>query len=435
MCLGALEGKRRIIFVAPFAHCDGHHCYVACTESLALSNAGEKVLLLTFNGLIDASAQPNLEVRNVVDPRYRQIIDLISSREISKWPFMFLTAFLTLLRASQIYEEEGYSVIHLRDADPFPFLPRLVGLFYKETQWVVSLLATLERVPLVGPLSRLSLWKPIYRISSANGNRYLYVCQNEEVKDYFSRKFLNGLISDSIYELPPMIPNSNKSIPKITSDFAKEHLGLPTGKIIFLSFGSVHKGKDLNTIFSAVNTVPDSICLQAGKTTSNMIAAVNKLKKIYGRNIIFRDNYIPEDEKPFYFAASSAVVLSYAKNFNATSSMLWEACRFGIPVIASRSGDLGQMVESFGVGLTFESQNPESLRDAMIQFMSLDQKRIESLKNNCEKFCNYFSDEEWITRCSELYRKLGQSVLATGDRKSSGHVYITKSNLAPHELV
>lgn len=418
-----VEKKRKILFVAPFAHCDGHHCYEACIETEALSTAGMEVVLLTFNGLIDESVRPKIVMKTVLGINHRPIIDRMNSRDLTKWPSMLVAALLTLIVALQIYGKEKFDVIHLRDADPFPFLPRLVGLFAKNARWVVSLLSTLERVPYAGPLSRFPPWCTVYKISLMNGNRYLNVCQNPHVKDYYSKEFLGGILYGTVYQLPPMVSSLNYTHAQMSQADAKVHLGLPADKTIFLSFGSVHNGKDPETIFSALESFQNVICLHAGKTTSNMISSFDLLKRRYNGNVMYNDQYIPETEKPYYFAASSAIILSYTKNFKATSSMLWEACRFKVPIIASESVQLGGIVRSFGLGLTFDSQNPSSLREALASFMTLGNNTIREMKNNCEKFCSYYSDEKWTAKCKELYQELQEIKPLYRNEKSPGHIY------------
>lgn len=430
------KDRKRVLYVAPFAHCDGHHCYAACAESEALSKSGAQVLLVTFNGLIDESARPKLvNIVSLVGKRFRPALTRINSHQKIKWLFMFLSALLTLARATQIYRKGRYDVIHLRDADPFPFLPTLVGLFSNSTRWNVSLLATLESVPLAGPISRLPLWRSLHNVSLANENRYVYVCQNDRVRNYYSNEYLAGLFHGYVFELSPIIPSQNSRVGRISREDAIIKLGLPSDKIILLSFGSIHKGKDPKTIFTAVESLPQVVCLHAGMTTSNMASYFDTLKNHYRSNVVFHDKYIPETEKPYYFAASSAIILSYTKDFTATSSMLWEACRFRMPIIASESSHLGDLVRSFGLGLTFESQNAASLREALTSFMTLDDNAVSGMKKNCEKFCSHFSDEEWASKCFELYRKLEVSKPICTGEIDSGHVYIINNDLAQHELV
>ena len=89
-----------------------------------------------------------------------------------------------------------------------------------------------------------------------------------------------------------------------------------------------------------------------------------------------------------------------------TSSLLWEACRFGIPVIASDNGQLKELIEAFQLGLLFTAQNADSLREAIIRFLSLKPEEIETLRENCRKFANEFSLEKWAQGCLEIYDSL-----------------------------
>jgi glycosyltransferase involved in cell wall biosynthesis len=114
----------------------------------------------------------------------------------------------------------------------------------------------------------------------------------------------------------------------------------------------------------------------------------------------------PSSKRPYYFFAADAVILSYTRQFLSTSSLLWEACRFGTPVIASDNGQLKELMETFRPGLLFSAQNPESLTAAIIRFMKLKPKEIEVLKNNCHRFASEFSMDKWAQKCLEIYSRL-----------------------------
>jgi glycosyltransferase involved in cell wall biosynthesis len=403
----ASERRQRVLFVAPFAHYDGHHCYVALSESQALARAGLDVLLLTFNGFIDESTiKPNIRATSLVSIKRRKLINGINANRFAKWPFMFFTSLVTLMAAAMIYSRRHFDIIHLRDADPFPFLPRLVGLVKGHTRWAVSVLSTLDRVPQLMPISRLPVWNRVYSASLENDNKYLYLTQNRFVMEYYSDDFLHGILSGSVYELPPMIPKEDIAQPKVDQAEARKHFRLPTNKTVFLSFGSVHPGKAPEVIFEAIQDIPGAICLHAGKTTLNMQSKFEKLKKQYGKTVLINDVYVSEKEKPYYFAVSDAVMLSYTHDFKATASMLWEACRYQKPVIASDSGQLGELVRKFDLGFTFKSEDPKSLKEAMEKFVAISELRVKEIERNCSSFCDEFSSENWVAHCVELYQKL-----------------------------
>ena len=118
------------------------------------------------------------------------------------------------------------------------------------------------------------------------------------------------------------------------------------------------------------------------------------------------DCYITEVEKPYYFAAADAVVLSYKKDFLQTASMLFEAAKFKLPTIASDVGELGELVKKYQTGFVFTAEDTDSLKDALSRFLCLSQSEKEIMGRNCEKLCDDFSLETWGQRCMELIMDL-----------------------------
>jgi glycosyltransferase involved in cell wall biosynthesis len=132
-------------------------------------------------------------------------------------------------------------------------------------------------------------------------------------------------------------------------------------------------------------------------------------KEVLSDKIIVRDYYIPEVDKKYYFCAADAVVLSYVRNFTQSASLLWEACRFGTPVVASDCGELGNLVRAFDIGLLFEPQNVNSLQKAIIDFTNLSSNRKREMVENCKKFVTSYSNEKWVQDILGLYQELMDS--------------------------
>ena len=122
--------------------------------------------------------------------------------------------------------------------------------------------------------------------------------------------------------------------------------------------------------------------------------------------VIVRDSYIAETEKPLYFASADAVVLSYRKDFVQTASMLLEAARFGLPVIASDVGELGELVRRYRTGLVFRAEDPESLREAFARFLSSTSDDRVNMGRNCGKLCDDFSLDSWANQCLSIFAEL-----------------------------
>jgi glycosyltransferase involved in cell wall biosynthesis len=244
-------------------------------------------------------------------------------------------------------------------------------------------------------------------------NRFIFLTQNETIKR-MSELYMGGILAGRVICLPLGVDTVDKFI---SSGEARRHFGLPQNRRVLLSFGFLHAGKDVEVMFRALRDVPQVFLLHGGDQMfriqlPNSIDLVEKYNML-DRTII-RDNYIPEEEKPYYFFAADAVILSYTKRFLATTSLLWQACRFGIPVIASDNGELKELVETHKLGLVFEAEDANSLHEAVIRFVSMKPEEIKSLKHNCLRFAREFSLNNWAQKCIEIYNQL----LATENSRS-----------------
>jgi glycosyltransferase involved in cell wall biosynthesis len=178
---------------------------------------------------------------------------------------------------------------------------------------------------------------------------------------------------------------------------------------VFLSFGFLHAGKDVETIFRALKDVSGAYLLHGGDQMFRLHLpdSINLVDKydMQDRTIV-NDHYIPEEEKPYYFFAADAIILSYTRQFLSTTSLLWQACRFGTPVIASDNGQLKELVETYQPGLLFSAQNSDSLRESIMRFINLKPEEVEALKDNCHRFASEFSLDSWARKCLEIYDRL-----------------------------
>jgi len=397
----------RILYVCPFAHRLGHYSWAAVHETYALKKVGLEVTLLTFAGVRDEEPHgvQHLSVIPLNETglfsnftRYYLQKACAMRSKLVKWPLLLSEYLSTLILAILLRKRLKFNVIHLRDGDPFLFLPLLSGLFVRNVNWVISLLGVSLANRLYSNLSR-----PILKLSLSK-NHFIFVCQNEAVKEYYETRilrFLHGLPTGRIVILPPGLEQENHFV---SLEEARRHLKLPFKKIVLLSFGTVHAGRDLDCVFKAIKNAQNVILLQAGGILPGNLK-LDSLAQKYGLEdrVIIKDTYIPEADKPYYFSAADAIILSYVKSFSQTASILWEACRFHRPVIASNNSELGEFVRKYGVGLVFRAQDSLSLQDAINRFISLSSEELEKMKRNSEHFCDYFSFEKWAQRCLKIY--------------------------------
>ena len=393
------SSKRKILYVCPLAHHGGHRPSAILTETMALTSAGFAVTVLTFNGFPQDGKRLRLQQITVLSQGRFSTFLLYFIKVLSYWSLTknivpLLEQFSTLLRAVFLRKKIQYDAIHLRDGDPFVFLVLFLNFFLKEYSWVIHM--TFDPRNVMGKLDYSSLWQPIYRRSLLR-NRLIFFCENEAIKNEYER-VMAGLFRKKIIYFP--LPT--QYIGNIcTKEEARHLLRLPANKTLFLCFGSLHSGKDLKVVTSACQDLPDVYIIVAGKTSTD---AIDELKST-NNNLIIRNCYVPEQEKPLYYAAADANIISYHKSFleRRSGAMLWDACKFAAPVIASDGGQIGELVKSFQIGLTFEPENAISLRNAVVHYINLKQEDINIFKENCEKFCDSFSTESWGERYKVVY--------------------------------
>jgi glycosyltransferase involved in cell wall biosynthesis len=328
----------------------------------------------------------------------------------------------TIAKAISIKHREGVDIIHLRDGEPFLFMSHLFSLPFKDISWVVSLTAANIYLPKMPKLETRTLpliiyilvlrfvvnspvWRLLYRVSLRRNN-FRFITQNRAAERDYSQ-YLGGVFGNRVQYLPIGVRRMNHNI-QVSKREARRILGLPQRKLIFLSFGAPHSGKDLDVVFSVLQGMRDVYLVHAGKQAFSLGSHPESLAKRYGMEdrVVVKDYYIPEEEKLYYFAATDAVIISYTREFLSTTSVLWEACRFRTPVIASDNGQLKELMEAFQPGLLFRAQDTDSLKEAIIRFISLKPDDVEILKNNCRRFSQEFSMEKWAQRCLEIYDSL-----------------------------
>jgi len=417
--------KLKILYVCPFAHYTGHFSWAAVHEPQALAGNGVDVKLLTFCGVTDKAgvSVPQTVVRQHLTlgvPLYH-LANLLRRWKGIGFISMFIEAFLTLKVAGRIKKREGYNIIHLRDGEPYLFLPHLFGAFQKNGRWLVSLTGSIfvTRPPTGAEIRKKPrllfysayiriinsrFWKSFY-VNSLSRNRFLFITQNPIIKR-MAEQYMDGVLSGKVISLELGADELGKVISKTE---ARKYFGLPRDVPVFLSFGFVHAGKDMETIFRSLKDIPEAVLLHGGDEgiggAESKLANLAVKYEMKDRSVI-RNSYIAEEDKPYYFFASDAIILSYTKEFLSTTSLLWQACRFDTPVIASDNGQLKELVEKYRPGLVFNAQDADSLAEAVKKFLKLKPGEVKKMQENCRRFAGEFSLKNWAKKCVEIYEKI-----------------------------
>lgn len=399
----------RVLYVCPWAHRPGHMPQAVIRESSALLEAGAQVSVCTFRGILDQEEPLAAPHRSVVSGGVGRLLGamahLLGLLPGGKDPARLVEHVATIGLAVRLRKPLGYDAIYLRDGDPFIFVPFVLGLLLRDYRWAVSLLGTRSvrtGRSLYGKLVGSRLWRPVYRRSFSR-NRFSFVCGNGYLKDYFESDFLDGTLSGKVHIVPEGLETKAE---RVAQAAARQRLGLPQDGLVFLHFGALHPDKDIETAVLALRDIPEAVLVHAGDLGGRVdLGDLARRNGLEGR-VIVRDCYIPESEKPYYFASADAIVLSYSSNSVTVSSMLWQAARFGLPAIASDSGDLGKLVERYGIGLVFEAGNAASLASRLSEFSSFGREERATMAGNRERFCDDFSYAVWADNCMKVLVEL-----------------------------
>ena len=413
-----MDRRFKIIYCCPWAHYSGHHPYAARVEPELLAKAGVDVILLTFRGITN---NPLISIPHytVVHKRWR-ILRWMDRKAVSRWSLMLLETALTLWKAMWLYRKFKCDAIYLRDGEPFLFMSHLLSIPFHGLRWAVSLTGanlftpkspSLRKNPVVylyvavQRLMRGRAWWSLYRLSMSR-NRFVFVTQNEEAKKGYETH-LGGVFAGKVACVPLGTADNGSPISKRE---ARVRLGLPQDKTILLSFGAPNAGKNVEVVVMAVKRVPEVFVVHAGTQAFSLGPNPMKLTEKYGlgdRTKVF-DYYVPEEEKPKFFSAADAIVLSYTKVFKSTSSMLWQAAKYGLPVISSDANLLGEMVEEYNLGLLFKAEDVQSLAFAIRRFMSITPNEVKKIKAGFARFVTDFSQEKWAENNIKVFEELIQ---------------------------
>ena len=149
---------------------------------------------------------------------------------------------------------------------------------------------------------------------------------------------------------------------------ARTKLDLPARAVVFLSFGHIRDGKNLDQFIGMMVEFPAIHLIVAGREQS----AGQKPGSFYreladqlgvGNRIVWAVRHIDESETGWFFGAADFLLLTYSADFRSASGVLAAAAQFEVPVLASSGrGPLESAVKTYHLGHWIEPDDPNALR-------------------------------------------------------------------------
>ena len=137
-------------------------------------------------------------------------------------------------------------------------------------------------------------------------------------------------------------------------------LNIPKNSKVLLFFGLIRDYKGLDILIDSLNHLDESyFLLVAGEIYGNDKIYRDKIEGCKNKNIILRDNYIPDEEVHLYFSAADLCVLPYKKGTQSGVQAISES--FSTPVLVSRNGGLHENIQEGSNGFITNELSAEAL--------------------------------------------------------------------------
>ena len=191
-----------------------------------------------------------------------------------------------------------------------------------------------------------------------------------------------------------VIPHGPYDFPRSTQtrDRFRQEAGIPLGAEVWLAFGHVRDGKNLDLVLRALARFPNAFLIVAGREQSGGQKPVSFYRELaeqadVGSRCLWLNHFIPAGDVGNLFEASDLILLTYSRDFRSASGVLNAAISFRKPCIASSGqGNLKTVLTQYDLGTWVE---PDDL-DALVE--GLHRGKISPPRPRWEA---YESDNSW----------------------------------------
>ncbi len=223
----------------------------------------------------------------------------------------------------------------------------------------------------------------------------------------------SGAVEQELLEVTHRVPYRHVPHPvyesfgaPVPKDEARKKLKLADVRIIHF-FGFIRAYKGLKVLLEAMPEVLRSVpvrLLIAGEFYEGEKEYRELIARLKLENAVtIVSEYIPRPEVPFYFSAADVVVLPY--NSATQSGIAQIAYNFDKPVITTRVGGLGEVVDDGRTGTIVAPGDPPALARAIVEFYV--SRREEEFVANVRTWKRRFSWEAMVDAVEDLLGAAG----------------------------
>jgi glycosyltransferase involved in cell wall biosynthesis len=133
---------------------------------------------------------------------------------------------------------------------------------------------------------------------------------------------------------------------------------------VILFFGVNRKNKGLAVLVDAIRQMDADVELHVAGFTGP--AEWNETTQLLSSlpNVIWKHEFIDNADVPEWFKRATVVALPYT-TFEAQSGVMHLAMEYGVPIVASDVGGLGETIRAWEIGIAVAPNDPKALADAL----------------------------------------------------------------------
>jgi glycosyltransferase involved in cell wall biosynthesis len=164
--------------------------------------------------------------------------------------------------------------------------------------------------------------------------------------------------------------------PQVSAHKIRRSWGVKDGQKVFLAFGYVRDGKNLDLAVRALAQTPEAFLVVAGSVASSKDKSFDYYRELAAQlgvsdRCYFAEGFVADDEFGKYFSGTDFVLLTYASSFHSQSGVLNIAARARKPVLASASpSPLLESVEKFQLGIIVKPDSAVAVVNGMKQLLA-----------------------------------------------------------------
>ena len=195
--------------------------------------------------------------------------------------------------------------------------------------------------------------------------------------------------------------------PQADKETLRRRYGIPLDKQVALFFGDIRPDKNLDLFLRAMVPYKDRLFLVvAGQPKSRDGVGVSRYIRLaeelgLSKTILWRCEYIPDEEVPNYFELCDWVAMPYSSRFTSQSGVLNVAMAYHRPVLITSTKTIAETLAKFKVGVMVPPDNCDSLTRAIAEFLNTFPN---SFKAGIDSYLSTYSWETNVYSAVSVYK-------------------------------